>query len=117
MSTPQVAWISSRAYLRRVVEGEAGRALNIVVSSISERVVRANNDLMRCNTQHAKFTGTPDQGSPTGWLLPGSFTVTNCSSLYFSNAGARSEMMSGDEMARALMSASLGSIHWWSIKS
>jgi hypothetical protein len=37
---------SCAAYLRSVVESKAGRALNIVISAVSERVVRANNDLV-----------------------------------------------------------------------
>ena len=41
----------------------------------------------------------------TCWLLPGSFTVRNCSSLYFSNAGASSFMILGVETVRALMSS------------
>ena len=41
----------------------------------------------------------------TGWLLPGSFTVTSCSSLYFSNAGVSCERMSGEDTVKALISA------------
>lgn len=52
----------------------------------------------------------------TGWLLPGSFSVMNCSSLYFSKAGVRSSTMLGSEAVRALMSASVrvngGSLEW-----
>lgn len=40
----------------------------------------------------------------TFWLLPGSFTVVNCSSLYLWNAGPRLETTWG--VARVLMSAS-----------
>ena len=40
----------------------------------------------------------------TGWLLPGSLTVANCSSLYFWNAGPSSFTRLGLEMVRALMS-------------
>lgn len=37
-------------------------------------------------------------------LLPGSFTVANCSSLYFSNAGPRLETTCGVDAVRALIS-------------
>ncbi len=40
----------------------------------------------------------------TCWLLPGSFTVRSCSSLYFSKAGPRSLMIFGVETVRALIS-------------
>jgi hypothetical protein len=40
----------------------------------------------------------------TGWLLPGSLTVANCSSLYCWNAGPSSLTRLGFEMVRALMS-------------
>lgn len=40
-------------------------------------------------------------------LLPGSFTVANCSSLYFSNAGPRLETTCGDDSVRALISADM----------
>jgi hypothetical protein len=40
----------------------------------------------------------------TCWLLPGSLTVVNCSSLYFSNAGASLATRPGSEIVRALMS-------------
>ncbi len=46
----------------------------------------------------------------TAWLLPGSFTVVNCSSLYFSKAGPSSETMLG-ESVKALISASAASVH------
>lgn len=46
----------------------------------------------------------------TCWLLPGSFTVTNCSSLYFSNAGPSWETSSGSFIVRALMSAEEGQV-------
>ncbi len=41
----------------------------------------------------------------TAWLLPGSLTVMNCSSLYFSNAGPSSFTRFGVERVRALISA------------
>nr|pir hypothetical protein B23L21.200 [imported] - Neurospora crassa [Neurospora crassa] len=46
----------------------------------------------------------------TGWLPPGSFTVVNCSSLYFWNAGPSSFSRLGVELVRALMSESSESL-------
>ena len=40
----------------------------------------------------------------TAWLLPGSLTVANCSSLYFSNAGPSCEIILGLVAVRALIS-------------
>ena len=40
----------------------------------------------------------------TLWLLPGSLTVANCSSLYFSKAGPSCETIVGLEMVSALIS-------------
>lgn len=40
----------------------------------------------------------------TSSVLPGSFTVVNCSSLYFWKAGPSSLTRFGSEMVRALMS-------------
>jgi hypothetical protein len=51
------------------------------------------------------FLGREIHQFHTDWLLPGSFTVTSCSSLYFSKAGVSSDTMSGEETVKALMSA------------
>lgn len=40
----------------------------------------------------------------TSWLLPGSLTVANCSSLYFSKAGPSSRRRLGELVVRFLMS-------------
>ena len=53
----------------------------------------------------------------TCWLEPGSLTVMNCSSLYFSNAGVNSDMRLGLDIVSALISASprsqlCDSSHW-----
>ena len=44
----------------------------------------------------------------TCWLEPGSLTVMNCSSLYFSNAGVNSDIRLGLEIVNALISATPG---------
>lgn len=82
------------AYLRSVVEGKTGRALDIEVSAIPKGVVGADDNLPRLISLPVSHI-ILDCWSPTGWLLPGSFTVTNCSSLYFSKAGVRLLTISG----------------------
>ena len=95
---------SKFTHLCRMVEGEARGALNIVVPAAAERVVRTDNDLYG-DTSLARDWDNAMVVRHTGWLAPGSFTVVNCSSLYFSKAGARSESRVGSETARDLMSS------------
>ena len=63
----------------------------------------ADNDLSSLFSADSHSVAIARPRKPTGWLLPGSLTVTNCSSLYFSKAGPSSDAMSGD--VRALISA------------
>lgn len=97
-----------RACLGDVIELEARRALHIKISSVAERVVRADENLV--SNLPFSLIYLPDLliGSKlTGWLLPGSFTVASCSSLYFSKAGVSSETIFGEDTVKALMSATV----------
>ena len=87
-----------RACLRRLVHFEGGLACGVEVSSVTKRVVRADNHLPRstpCNITQSFLN------VHTASLLPGSFTVVNCSSLYFLNAGSSERTSFG---ANTLMS-------------
>lgn len=85
-----------------VVEYETGRAFHIEISSISQRVMWADYDLEY--RVSARFFPKSAKSKQTNWLLPGSLTVANCSSLYFSNAGPSWDTRVGLSIVRALIS-------------
>lgn len=93
-------------YSLGVVEVEARQALDVVVPPVAEGVVGTDDDLCAVGVRNI-ISSASVPGVVlvlTFWLLPGSFTVVNCSSLYLWNAGPRLETTWG--VARVLMSAS-----------
>lgn len=65
-----------------MIESKRALALEVVVSSLSKRVVGADQDLApHCQT--LPILPTYVECSLTFFPLPGSLTVVNCSSLYF----------------------------------
>lgn len=95
--------MEAQTYLRGVVEGERGLAFDVVVPSLSERVVRADDDL---SALFSPIVRLPFRlAGLTCWLLPGSFVVASCSSLYFLNAGLTDCRILGSSTVRDLISA------------
>ena len=90
------------ACLCGVVDLERRLARRVEVAVVAERVVLAHDDLamVRCwpisNDLSVLHTGS---------LLPGSFTVAYCCSLYFLNAGSSDCSKLASLPARALISA------------
>lgn len=92
-----------KKYLSDVVKFKRSRALNVIVSVSVELVELADKHLFRIAI--SLIFSTPSVvPRRTSWLLPGSFTVVNCVSLYFLKAGSSDGMMSGPSAVRALMS-------------
>lgn len=69
-----------------MVECERALALDVEVASVAEGIVGADYDLVLRSAQTLMQRACSGR-SRTGWLLPGSVTVVNCSSLYLSSAG------------------------------
>lgn len=94
---------SLHPHLRCVIEFKARGALNIVIPSVSQRVVGADHDLQSLCQRFflLNFSGSM---LLTGSLLPGSFTVVNCSSLYFSKAGPSCSTSWGSDKVSCLIS-------------
>jgi hypothetical protein len=85
-----------------VVDLERRLARRVEVAVASQCVVLAHNDL---NTVRFRITTAIPHIIHTASLLPGSFTVAYCCSLYFLNAGSRDCSRLASLPAKALISA------------
>jgi hypothetical protein len=94
-------WLG-RAYLCSVIDLERRLARRVEVAVAAQCVVLAHNDLSTVRFQIATFI---PYILHTASLLPGSFTVAYCCSLYFLNAGSSDCSKLASLPAKALISA------------